>query len=81
MLPQQLDRALGQGIAFFDPALPSDVGVDVLRLKADGIEHPNRLAQDVIANAISGHGYDGMFAHKSSMNCPFWPGDPLWPYL
>ena len=64
VLPQQLDGALGKGIAFLDPALPADVGVDVFGLEADGVEHPNRLGQDLIANAVSGHGYDGMFCHE-----------------
>ena len=64
---QQIDGALGKGIAFLDPALPPDVGVYVLGFEADGVEHADRLGQHLIADPISGHGYDGMFCHESSL--------------
>ncbi len=64
VLAQQLDGALGQRIAFLDPALPADVGVNVLGLEADRVEHANCLGQDLVANAISRHGYDCMFCHE-----------------
>jgi len=64
VLAQQLDGALGKSIAFLDPALPADIGMYVLSLETDGIEHPNRFGQDLVANAIAWHGYDCMFCHE-----------------
>src|SRR5664280_2678386 len=65
VLAQQLDGALGKSIAFLGPALPADVGVYVVSVETDGVEHPNRFGQDVIANAIARHGYDSVFSHDS----------------
>ena len=39
MLFQQVDGALGQGIALLAPEFPADVGVDVIRLEPDGVEY------------------------------------------
>ena len=64
VLAQQIDGALGQGIAFLDPALPADVGMHVFGFKADCIEHANRLGQDLIADAVSRHGYNSVFCHR-----------------
>jgi len=54
VLPQQLDSALRQRIAFFDPALPTDVGMYIFSFKSDSVEYANGLGQHLIANAIAG---------------------------
>ena len=66
-LPQQLDGALGQRIALVPPALPADVGVHVVGFEADRVEHANRLRQNLVANAVSRHGYDRMFRHECKL--------------
>src|SRR5271167_960207 len=37
--------AFGQGVAFIDPALPANVGLDVLRVQAESAEHPQRFGR------------------------------------
>jgi hypothetical protein len=41
-------------------------GVNVVGLEADGVEDADRLGENLTANAISGHGYDGVFRHMNS---------------
>jgi len=37
--------------------------MNVFRVEADSVQNANGLGQDLVANAVSGHGYDGMFGH------------------
>ena len=67
VLAQQIDGALGQRIAFVAPALPANVGVHVVGLEADRVEHANRLGQNLVSNAVSRHGYDRMFCHECKL--------------
>ena len=66
MLPQQIDGALGQRVALVPPALPADVGMHVVSFEANSVEHANGLGKDLVANAVSGHAYDGVFCHDSN---------------
>ena len=64
MLPQQLDGARGQSIAFPNPAFPSDVGVHIVGVEADRIEHAKRVGENLIADTVARHDYDGVLCHE-----------------
>src|SRR5581483_7206527 len=40
--------------------------MDVFGIEADFFQYPNRFGENLVADAISGHAYDGMFCHESS---------------
>jgi len=52
--PQQFDGAGGQGIALPPPELPSDIAVQVLGLKAGGVQDHTCGVADFLADAITG---------------------------
>jgi hypothetical protein len=63
MFGKQIDGALRQGIAFFAPASPADVGVNVLGVEPYCFQNAQGLRENLIADSISGHGDYGMFCH------------------
>src|SRR5262249_14972454 len=66
VLGQQVDSAVGQSVAFVAPALPADVGVDIVGVEADGFEDAQSLGKNLIADAVSRHGDYGVLGHMSS---------------
>ena len=63
MLLEKLNGAVGKRIAFAAPDVPSDIGMNVFGVEADGFQDADRLGKNLVANAVSGHGYDRMFGH------------------
>jgi len=45
VLGEQVDGAVGKGIALSAPAVPTDVGVDVVGVEADGFEDAERFGR------------------------------------
>ena len=42
---------------------PANISVEVLSVQADSAEHPQCLGKDLVPDAISGHGDDGVAWH------------------
>ncbi len=63
VLRQKVQGPLREGVALLDPELPADVGVDVVGLKAHGIQNSKGLLQNDLSNPVSGHGDHGMACH------------------
>jgi hypothetical protein len=63
MLGQQLDGALGQRVALFAPQLPADIGVHVLGVEADGVQHTDRLGENGLTDAVARHAHYGVLGH------------------
>src|SRR5208283_4617972 len=61
VLGQQINGALWQGVALFAPALPADVGVNVLGIKPDSLKNPQSFGENLIPDSISRHGDDCVF--------------------
>jgi len=67
VLGQQINRAIGEGVALVAPAVPADIGVDVLGVEADFFKDADCLGQNLIADAVTRHAYDCVFGHISSL--------------
>src|SRR5262249_2770023 len=61
---QQFDRAIGKCIALVTPAIPSDIGRDVLGVEADSFENTDGFRENLVADAIARHADYGMFHHE-----------------
>src|ERR1019366_6174179 len=63
MLSEELDRTVGQRITLRAPTVPTDVGMNVLSVKADCFQNSQRLRQYLVSDAVSRHGNNRVVPH------------------
>ena len=61
---EQVYGALRQGIALVHPALPADIGMDVLGIESNRIQHAQCLGQNLVPDPIAGHADHRVFRHE-----------------
>src|SRR5581483_12342918 len=66
---QQVERAVGERVAFAPPEFPTDVSMDVVGFEPDSLEDAQRFGQHLVSNAVTRHGYNRRTRHKSSEIC------------
>ena len=66
MLGEQVDSAVGQGIALGAPAVPTDIGGNVVSVEAYGFQDAKRFGEDLVTDAVAGHSHYSVFGHSSS---------------
>src|ERR1019366_613434 len=81
MLSEELDRTVGQRITLRAPAVPTDVGMNVLSVKADCFQNSQRLRQYLVSDAVSRHGNNCVVPHhwlleSSTAETPSTPRGP-----
>ncbi len=62
---KQLNCPVGQGVALGAPAIPADVGMNVLGIKADSLQDTHRLGKNLVADAVARHRDHRVFSHES----------------
>jgi hypothetical protein len=65
VLGEEVEGAVGKGVAFVRPAIPANVGMDVVSVEADSSEDAQAFREDLVTDAVAGHGDYRVLRHES----------------